>query len=261
MLAALAIGASTAWAYALLDRTPTWQPWLRSVVVIAGGLSILGLLLAPRLARLQQRAMVGAAVLGAAASIAAPVAYAADTVATAHTGSLIAAGPAGSSGAGEGPGGMGGPGAGSGMPPQGAIPGSSGPPAGLPVGQPGGFGRRGPDVTTRVSPALVKVLRNQASRYRWVAATSGSQNAATLELATGEPVMAIGGFSNQGGNLSLAEFEKHVAAGDIHYYIAGGAGGAPGRGGTTDQITSWVEAHFKSQTVGQQVVYDLTAGR
>jgi hypothetical protein len=59
-----------------------------------------------------------------------------------------------------------------------------------------------------------------------VAATSGSNSAASLELATGgEPVMAIGGFSGQGGHLSLKAFEGYVAKGEIHYYIAGGGGG------------------------------------
>ena len=72
--------------------------------------------------------------------------------------------------------------------------------------------------------ALVAALKSGASGYRWAAATSGSQSAASLELATGGvPVMAIGGFSGQGGNLSLAQFEAYVKAGDIHYYIASGA--------------------------------------
>jgi hypothetical protein len=62
-----------------------------------------------------------------------------------------------------------------------------------------------------------------------VLAVSGSQTAAGIELATGgDPVMAIGGFNNQGGNITLAQFKRYVAAGDIHYYMAstGGAGGA-----------------------------------
>lgn len=113
-----------------------------------------------------------------------------------------------------------------------------------------------------MSSTLVRALRSDASHYRWAAATSGSQNAASLELASGEPVMAIGGFTNQGGNLPLATFEQYVAAGKIHYYIAAdGGGGAPGRGGSADTIASWVKAHFTSKTVGQQTVYDLTASR
>jgi len=74
--------------------------------------------------------------------------------------------------------------------------------------------------------------------------------------------MAIGGFRNQGGNLSMATFEQYVAAGKIHYYIAAdGAGGGPGRGGSPDTIANWVKAHFTSKSIGQQTVYDLTASR
>ncbi len=118
-----------------------------------------------------------------------------------------------------------------------------------------------------------------------MAAASGSQSAASLELATGgSPVMAIGGFSGLGGNISLAQFEKYVKAGEIHYYmVGGGAGGAPsgrsGKGGfpgasrpgagglglsrgqSTATITAWVEAHYKAVTIGGQTVYDLTQPR
>jgi hypothetical protein len=98
-----------------------------------------------------------------------------------------------------------------------------------------------------------------------VAATFGSQSAATLELASDEAVMAIGGFNGQGGNISLATFESYVAKGDIHYFIASGAGGGGGMGGPGGQanndsaITSWVEAHFTAKTIGGQTVYDLTS--
>ena len=82
-------------------------------------------------------------------------------------------------------------------------------------------------MAARTSAALIKALENDAGSYRWVAATDGSQYAATLELASGgEPVMAIGGFNNEGGHLSLAQFEQYVKAGDIHYYIASGGGTA-----------------------------------
>jgi hypothetical protein len=97
-----------------------------------------------------------------------------------------------------------------------------------------------------------------------VAATFGSQSAATLELSSDEPVMAIGGFNGQGGNISLATFEAYVAKGDIHYFMASGAGGGGGPGGaghanSDAAITSWVEAHFTAKTIGGQTVYDLTS--
>jgi 4-amino-4-deoxy-L-arabinose transferase-like glycosyltransferase len=262
VLAAVAVGGSAAWAYDLLDRTPTWQPWLRNVIAIAGALSVLGLLIAPSIACLRRRATFAAAVLGAIASMAGPIAYTIDTVTTAHTGSLPAAGPTRSGASGEGPGAGGGPPKGSGGRPSSVSARSA---RAFAFGRPaqgGGPATGGEGASTQVSSTLVRALRSDASHYRWAAATSGSQNAASLELASGEPVMAIGGFTNQGGNLPLATFEQYVAAGKIHYYIAAdGGGGAPGRGGSADTIASWVKAHFTSKTVGQQTVYDLTASR
>ncbi len=124
--------------------------------------------------------------------------------------------------------------------------------AGFTGGGPGGG-------ETSTSAALTKALETDAGRYRWVAATSGSQSAATLELSSGEPVMAIGGFSGEGGNLTLAQFEAYVKKGEIHYWIGGaGMGGGPGRSGSTSQIEEWVTQHYKSVTIGGQTVYDLT---
>jgi len=122
-----------------------------------------------------------------------------------------------------------------------------------------------------VSSALKKALETDASKFRWVGAVSGSQTAASLELATGgEPVMAIGGFNNEGGNLTLAQFKAYVAKGEIHYYIGSSTGGGgPGGGGpgggsgasSSSTIASWVKASFKSGEIGGQTVYDLTQGR
>jgi 4-amino-4-deoxy-L-arabinose transferase-like glycosyltransferase len=97
---------------------------------------------------------------------------------------------------------------------------------------------------------------------RWAAAVDGSNSAASLELsADGKAVMAIGGFTGSDPAPTLAQFEAYVAAGDITYYIAGGQGGGPGGGGgVASQITSWVEAHYKSTTVGGETVYVLHKG-
>ncbi len=125
-------------------------------------------------------------------------------------------------------------------------------------GDPGGGGGG-----LSTSSALVRTLEKDAGSYRWVAATFGSQSAANLELATsGDPVMAIGGFNNNGGNLTLAQFKAYVAAGDIHYFIASGGGGAGGgTSGSETAISKWVAQHYTSTTIGGQTVYDLTANR
>ncbi len=300
-LAALAIGASAGWAYVLLDRTPGWEPWLRPLVLAAGALGVIGLLAAPALGRAGRRVGVVAATLGVVAAMAGPLAYAADTITTPHSGSIVSAGPAGAQGGlGGAPGAGGrtggssfaggppstsgtnaGPGAtGTGTRPSapsgsselfgsasGSSSGSNAPtgagpatgtrPSGIGGGATAGGGGGG---GTTASAALVRALEANSSGYRWVAATSGSQSAATLELASGDAVMAIGGFNGQGGNLSLAAFEQYVAKGDIHYWIgSSNTGGGPGGSGTTSSITSWVKAHYKAETIGGQTVYDLAS--
>jgi len=91
----------------------------------------------------------------------------------------------------------------------------------------------------------------------WAAAVSGSQSAASLELATGRSVIAIGGFSGTDDAPTLAQFKQWVAEGRIGYYISGGQGGR-GSSSAASEIQSWVEANYSSATVGSTTVYALT---
>ncbi|HEX4088008.1 MAG TPA: glycosyltransferase family 39 protein [Trebonia sp.] len=128
------------------------------------------------------------------------------------------------------------------------------------TGGPGGGGAAmgGLSGSTQVSSALVTLLEQDASKYRWIAATVGTQEAAPIELATGgDAVLAIGGFNGTDPSPTLAEFEALVAKGEIHYYL--GENTETFGGGTgSSAITSWVAAHFKSETVGGVTVYNLT---
>jgi 4-amino-4-deoxy-L-arabinose transferase-like glycosyltransferase len=97
-----------------------------------------------------------------------------------------------------------------------------------------------------------------------VAAATGSNAASGYQLATGDPVMAIGGFNGTDPAPTLAQFETDVREGKIHYYIGGGrgiGGGGFGASGTShsSEIAAWAEAHFTAETVGGVTVYDLTA--
>jgi 4-amino-4-deoxy-L-arabinose transferase-like glycosyltransferase len=119
----------------------------------------------------------------------------------------------------------------------------------------GGFGGLGGD--TQVSSALAKLLEQDASAYKWVAATEGSEAAAPLELATGDAVVAIGGFNGTDPWPTLAYFEELVAKHEIHYYV-GESGESFGGGQGSSAITAWVSTHFEQQTVGGETVYNLT---
>ena len=151
-----------------------------------------------------------------------------------------------------------------------SVPGGSAPPGGTQsAGTAGGMGARGGPGNggfgaggglggdTTVSSALTRLLEQDASSYKWVAATEGSEGAAPLELATGDAVMAIGGFNGTDPWPSLAVFKELVAKHEIHYYVGqGNRSFGGGRGSSA--IAAWVAAHFKKQTVGGQTVYDLT---
>ncbi|MFI8262136.1 ArnT family glycosyltransferase [Streptomyces sp. NPDC085665] len=127
---------------------------------------------------------------------------------------------------------------------------------------------------TKVGQEATAALRKDAGKYTWAAAAVGAQNAASYQLASGEPVMPIGGFNGSDPSPTLAKFQEYVRAGKIHYFVGeaggqggqggeaqgmrGGPGGGPG-GGTSSAITSWVKANFKTTTVGGAAFYDLTA--
>jgi 4-amino-4-deoxy-L-arabinose transferase-like glycosyltransferase len=236
-VAAGAVLLTAGWAWVLLDRTPSWNPELRWIAVLAGVTGAAMIMAPPAMLRRGRWAGIAISALVGVACLTGPVAYAADTIATSHTGSIPTAGPATA----QGLGGAGSPGGGAaggargadstGRPTSGGgFPGgaASGRPAGARgtageaaqrrggAGAGAGGGAGGGAVTT--SAALARALESDGSHYKWVAAVEGSQSAASLELATsGDPVMAIGGFNGQGGNLSLSAFKEYVEEGEIHY--------------------------------------------
>lgn len=226
---------------------------------------------------------VGVVGVVAAAMLAGPSAYSAYTIAHANTGSVVAAGPKSDSGmGGPGDGGPGGtaPNAG-GTPPNGGngqgMPGgpndsgtasdnsSNGMPGGSSDGkggssasagkQRGASSPGGPGQMT-VSDTLKSKLKEDSDKYKWSAATIGSQGAASYQLATDTDVMPIGGFSGSDDAPTLDQFKKLVSEKKIHFFIAdSGQGGAPGG---NNEITSWVKEHFTATTIDGVTVYDLT---
>ena len=265
------------WAAYLLSRT-TWQPWLVWAIPVAGLIGAAALLGVHRVPR---AAVVGVATLALVAGAGGSTAYALATAATPHTGAIPSAGPAGAGRMG-GPGGMRGDG-------RGGFGGQGGttPPAGVPggtgtgarngtapgdggirggMGGPGGiFGSPTP------SAELTALLQQDAASYTWGAAAVGSNNAAGYQLATGTPVMAVGGFNGTDPAPTLAQFQALVVAKKIHWFLGSGTafgGGRPGAatatstGGSDDaaRIAAWVQENFTATTVGGTTVYDLTAG-
>jgi 4-amino-4-deoxy-L-arabinose transferase-like glycosyltransferase len=108
---------------------------------------------------------------------------------------------------------------------------------------------------------VTAALERDASKYTWVAATIGANSAAGYQLATGDPILAIGGFNGTDPTPTLAEFQRLVGEGRIHYYIAGGGGPGAGASGSSSAITRWVESSFAATTVDGLTLYDMTAAQ
>ena len=230
---------TAAWDMALVLRQGSFA-WLGiciGILGVAAGLALCGIAFL-RAEILDERALpclcqTGARValiLGCIALMTGPVTWTACTIATGHTGSIVTAGPSGN-GMGAGPGGT--------------------------QGAPGGSLLGGGSADA----LLTELLTANATGYRWAAATTGSQNAASYQLASGLPIMAIGGFNGSDPAPTLDEFKAYVSQGLIRYYIAGGGMGGTQMGGSSaaSEIQSWVEQNYTAQTVGNTTVYDLQA--
>ena len=75
-------------------------------------------------------------------------------------------------------------------------------------------------------------------------AAFGSQSSAPIIIATGQPVITIGGFNGGDPAPTLDQFRSMVAAGEVRFILISGAGGGPGGGsGSGSAISAWVTAH------------------
>jgi 4-amino-4-deoxy-L-arabinose transferase-like glycosyltransferase len=220
----------------MLARTPEFAPWLIPLVLLAAAIADAGLLLpgvTPRLA-------VAAATLGLVAMIAGPAAYAAVTMNTAYSGGDPQPGPATNAGLRGGPG-------------------------GFPGGAAFASGRGQAD------DQLIAYLEANRGDATWLVAVASSNEAAPIQLATGDAVMAVGGFNGSDNALTVDQLQQYVASGQLRYFLLsgdgpGGRGGfaRPGGlrslgGGSTD-LAAWVTEHGTLVTeVGGASLYDLSS--
>ena len=240
------------WAFALLSEATTWLPWLKWLVLALGAIASV-LLLLPTRGQMFAVATLAVTLVG---GLVAPSAYSLETIATAHTGSLVTAGPTVSGSTGGLGGGPGGGGQGT------SGPAGGGPGGAAQAGRPGGGAGGGMAglLGGGVAPAQVSaLLKINALSYTWVAASVGSNNSAEYQLVTGFPVMAIGGFNGSDPSPTLARFKSYVAAHQIHYFIGSGSVEHSHTGSASSAaIAAWVAANFTAITVDDVTMYDLT---
>jgi len=183
-------------------------------------------------------------VAAAVALAAGPASYSVASLSRSLNGNNVIAGPATSTG------GMGGamPGAGGDGGGGGGAPSTRGG---------GGDGGGGGELSSEV---IAYLEANQGSA-KYLLAASGSQTTASIIIATGEPVVTIGGFGGNDPAPTVAQLAAMVANGELKYVlVSSGSGGGPGA--TSDALTTWVKAHgtaVKAVSVSSGTLYKVSA--
>ena len=118
-------------------------------------------------------------------------------------------------------------------------------PGGGPTGSPAGSGPGG-----QASSALVAFALEHQHDATFVLATASAQQAAPIIIATGLPVMSLGGFSGDDQTLTVAEFEARVAAGDVRYVLVGGFSAGAGYFGGANDVIRWARNTCMPITTG-----------
>ncbi|MFI6595623.1 ArnT family glycosyltransferase [Nonomuraea sp. NPDC050536] len=237
----LGVGVTGAWSFAVLRRTPGFVPWLAWVVLGTTVVAVLGLVLA----RVRRRVVAGVA-LGALAAtlvagLAGPAAYAVSPLSSQVNGANPLAGPATDRM------GFGGPGGFPGRLPPGATASFPGP------GQDGRFRGRMGGPGGPVSESLISYLKAHRGGATWLVAVSSAQQASSIILSTGLPVIAMGGFTGSDPAMTVARLQQLVKNGELRYVLTGDDRGGPGRGST--EVTGWVTANCTA-VQGQEGLYD-----
>jgi 4-amino-4-deoxy-L-arabinose transferase-like glycosyltransferase len=230
LLLAAILAATAWWQLQLLDRVPAYLPGL-GIGALCVALAAAIVLAVPAVpGDLGARRIArGAAVLGLAAILVGPSAWTAATVGRAIAGGDPSAGPV-SGGARGGPGGF----------------------AGFP-GDPGGTDR-----------ALVDYLVANRGAATWLVAVSSASAAGPLQLASGVPVMAMGGFMGSDPTPTLTQLQADVHDGRLRFVLVGGRGAGPGgffggdgQGSAASERNAWVERQCSPVSgVGGGSLYD-----
>jgi hypothetical protein len=223
----------------VLRHVPDYYPWLRWAVPLGAIVLLAGLAV-----RIPTPVIVAVAALVA---LGGPAAYSVTTVARGNVGAMPIAGPvprvvtAMTKGIG---------------PVQRAeITVANGPGFLLPAGSPGaGMHLAGCTLLDSGVPdrRLVDLLDADAQRYTWVAATVGSVCAAGYQLASGYPVMPVGGFNGTDPSPAPDAFLRLVLSKRIHYFIVTNPVHEDqwGHLDTNALIQQWVQRNFTPERVG-----------
>lgn len=102
----------------------------------------------------------------------------------------------------------------------------------------------GPELLTRAPrpptphrDRVVDFLLANRQSARFLVATSNANTAAPIILATGEPVMAVGGFSGGDRIVTVEQFAAHIASGTVRFFLM------PEDWRQQPELSQWIKTH------------------
>ena len=114
---------------------------------------------------------------------------------------------------------------------------------------------------SQADSTLVQYLLQNQNGATWLVAVDSANESAAIQLTSGQPVMAIGGFNGSDTPLTLEQFKQLVADGKLKYYAASSRGHGGGPNGGNSEITNWIKKNGKVVNYGGSDVtlYKLSA--
>jgi 4-amino-4-deoxy-L-arabinose transferase-like glycosyltransferase len=112
--------------------------------------------------------------------------------------------------------------------------------------------------------SLVSYLEAHQGGAKYLVAATGSQTTASIIIASGKPVVTIGGFNGSDPAPTVSQLASMVAKGELKHVLvsSGGFGGGGPGGGSNSELTQWVKAHgtvVKKAGTSSGTLYEVAA--
>jgi 4-amino-4-deoxy-L-arabinose transferase-like glycosyltransferase len=102
--------------------------------------------------------------------------------------------------------------------------------------------RRGPD--SRINTKLLEYVTQHNTGEKYLFATTNANSAAPYIIATGKPVMAMGGFAGSDPILTVEKLKQMVKNKEVKFFLIPSGFGAGGRFGNSE-VLNWIRANSK----------------
>ena len=95
--------------------------------------------------------------------------------------------------------------------------------------------------TSQADSQLVQYLLRHQHGATWLVAVASANESAAIQLTSGQPVMAVGGFNGSDTPLTLEQLKQLIKDGKVNYYAISSHGHGGGPGGGNNEIAAWVK--------------------